>query len=302
MDSSIDMDSSQTRSNGDESRAGAEELRKSYHHLSNSLAECSIDPNNALEQATEMLEKVQRPQEAYLDSKIVFNCVRKIKEKADTRRGNRSIFKTKDFAGFLKHSKYEDSSAGKIDWKMLGRRMQHAVNRPAPLEYIYGSFEREESRPDQNTSGPAKQKRKSFVKSNEPVQATRYTVHNAASKDKDQAPKGPDVTELSKIVEKTLRKLCRNSEDGGICLYTFVLHPTSFSETVRHLFLSSFLVKEKKAAIIMKEPNKPRLYYGKSGGQCVFTLTKNQWEQLVELLEIIEPKIQLPEIATTSKE
>ena len=58
MDSSIDMDSSQTRSNGDESRAGAEELRKSYHHLSNSLAECSIDPNHALEQATEMLEKV----------------------------------------------------------------------------------------------------------------------------------------------------------------------------------------------------------------------------------------------------
>ena len=73
--------------------------------------------------------QVQRPQEAYLDSKIVFNCVRKIKEKADTRRGNRSIFKTKDFAGFLKHSKYEDSSAGKIDWKMLGRRMQHAINR-----------------------------------------------------------------------------------------------------------------------------------------------------------------------------
>ena len=60
------------------------------------------------------------------------------------------------------------------------------INRPAPLEYIYGSFEREESRPDQNTSGPVKQKRKSFVKSNEPVQATRYTVHNAASKDKDQ--------------------------------------------------------------------------------------------------------------------
>ena len=58
MDSSIDMDSSQTRSNGDESRAGAEELRKNYHHLSNSLAECSIDPNHALEQATEMLEKV----------------------------------------------------------------------------------------------------------------------------------------------------------------------------------------------------------------------------------------------------
>ena len=56
MDSSIDMNGDESRL--DESRAGAEELRKSYHHLSNSLADCSIDPNNALEQATEMLEKV----------------------------------------------------------------------------------------------------------------------------------------------------------------------------------------------------------------------------------------------------
>ena len=75
-----------------------------------------------------------------MDSKIVFNCVRKIKEKADTRRGNRSIFKTKDFAGFLKHSKYEDSSAGKIDWSMLGRRMQHAVNRYLKLNYCKKVF------------------------------------------------------------------------------------------------------------------------------------------------------------------
>ena len=69
----FNMDSSQTTSNGDESRAGAEELRKSYHHLSNSLADCSIDPNHALEQATEMLEKVSTFK---LLSKVVWYVLR----------------------------------------------------------------------------------------------------------------------------------------------------------------------------------------------------------------------------------
>ena len=62
--------------------------------------------------------QVQRPQEAYLDSKIVFACVRKIKEDAEERRGIRSIFKTTEFAGLLKSSKYEDS--GNIDWTRIG--------------------------------------------------------------------------------------------------------------------------------------------------------------------------------------
>ena len=95
-----------------------------------------------------------------------------------------------------------------------------------------------------------------------------------------QAPKGPDVTELVKHVERDLKKCCKHSKNG-ICLFEFVLHPTSFSETVRHLFLTSFLVKEKKASIVMKEPNKPRIYYGESGGQLIFTINKSQWTKMV---------------------
>ena len=55
---------------------------------------------------------------SYLDAKIVFGCVRKIKEDADARRGRRSIFKTNEFSGLLKSSKYEEN--GKIDWPKIG--------------------------------------------------------------------------------------------------------------------------------------------------------------------------------------
>ena len=44
--------------------------------------------------------------------------MRKIKEDAEERRGIRSIFKTTEFAGLLKSSKYEDS--GNIDWTRIG--------------------------------------------------------------------------------------------------------------------------------------------------------------------------------------
>ena len=55
------MASSQ-ESNGEENHEVVAEkgdkLRKSYHDLSNKLVNCSIDPNVALENATEMLEQV----------------------------------------------------------------------------------------------------------------------------------------------------------------------------------------------------------------------------------------------------
>ena len=84
-----------------------------------------------------------------------------------------------------------------------------------------------------------------------------------------------------KDVEKVLRRACKQTQDGGVDLFKFVLHPTSFSETVRHLFLTSFLVKEKKAAIVIKD-GEPYIFHGKSGGQLIFTLTKSQWEKLVK--------------------
>jgi len=281
--------------NGEDDQANEknEELRREYHDLQNKISRCDINATEGLDIANEKLERVQRPQEAYLDSKIVFTCVRKIKEDADARRGRRSIFKTNEFSGLLKSSKYEDN--GKIDWTKIGSRVQHAHRRPAPLEYLYGAFEKEEKKPEE---AAAAKPRKKPVKPSELV-ATKYSVQTAASK--DQAPKGPDVTELVKHVERDLKKCCKHSKNG-ICLFEFVLHPTSFSETVRHLFLTSFLVKEKKASIVMKEPNKPRIYYGESGGQLIFTINKSQWTKMVDLMNIREPKIKLPESTLSSTE
>jgi len=278
--------------NGGVDEQANEELRREYHDLQNKITRNDINASQGLDIANEKLDRVQRPQEAYLDSKIVFACVRKIKEDAEERRGIRSIFKTTEFAGLLKSSKYEDS--GNIDWTRIGRRVQHSHRRPAPLEYLYGAFEKEEKKPDETI---AVKPRKKPVKPTELV-ATKYSIQTATSK--EQAPKGPDVTDLVKIVEKSLKKCCRESKDGGICLFKFVIHPESFSETVRHLFLTSFLVKEKKASIVMKEPNKPRIYYGESGGQLIFTLNKSQWNRMVELMNIKEPKIKLPESTVSS--
>lgn len=266
-------------------------VRKNYHNLQNRLLNNDVNADVALNEATNLLDKVHRPQEAYLDSKVVFTCVRKLKEDADALRGTRSVFKTDEFAGLLKN--VFDEEEGKFDWAKLGRRVQHCQKKPAPFEYVFGSLER--SSPEDGIQGTATKpiKRRATINKAEAV-PTKFSIQTGTSKEKNPVPKGPDVTELVKDVEKILRRACKQTQDGGVDLFKFVLHPTSFSETVRHLFLTSFLVKEKKAAIVIKD-GEPYIFHGKSGGQLIFTLTKSQWEKLVEVLNITEPKIKLPE-------
>ena len=153
------------------------ELWREYHDLQNKITRSEIGASEGLDIANEKLDRVQRPQEAFLDAKIVFGCVRKIKEDADARRGRRSIFKTQEFYGLLAASKYKLD--GKIDWTKIGSRVQQAHRRPAPLEYLYGAFEKEEKKPDEASA--AAKPRKKPVKPSELV-ATKYSIQTAASK------------------------------------------------------------------------------------------------------------------------
>ena len=77
--------------NGENDQAN-KELQREYHDLQNKITRSEIGASEGLDIANEKLDRVQRPQEAFLDAKIVFGCVRKIKEDADARRGRRSIF------------------------------------------------------------------------------------------------------------------------------------------------------------------------------------------------------------------
>merc|ERR1719510_2936890 len=70
------------------------------------------------------------------------------------------------------------------------------------------------------------------------------TIFTERTADQVTENKGPSMTDLVKKVEKTLRKL---TEKGAhINFFEFVIRP-SISNTVKHIFLASFLVKDNKA-------------------------------------------------------
>ena len=112
------------------------------------------------------------------------------------------------------------------------------------------------------------------------------------------------MTDLVKKVEKTLRKL---TEKGAhINFFEFVIDPKSFSNTVKHIFLASFLVKDNKATIYLRDEIpyiKPARHTKTGNGsseegnrkssQLILTITKSQWKKLTELLRIEESTIQL---------
>ena len=111
------------------------------------------------------------------------------------------------------------------------------------------------------------------------------------------------MTDLVNKVEKKLKKLAKTRKES-INFFEFVIDPKSFSNTVKHIFLTSFLVKDNKATIYLKDeiPHiKPARHTGsgsseeknRKSSQMILTITKSQWRELTELLRIEESTIQL---------
>lgn len=272
------------------------QVRKQYRDLKEDLLEGNVQPGEILEQANEYLQNVEYPQEAVLDSTIFGICVRKYKEDADEKRGKHGMFNTEEFASFVKNRFYgnQDVSTSE-DWKNLGRYVQHAVKRPVPLNYVYGAFEKKSEEEAPTTT---KKTKRTPARGNAIATSTRFTLRTAEDA-KKEGPKQASFDDLVKDVENCLRSICRKKD--SLELFDFVIHPDSFSETVRHLFLTSFLVKDKRAFIFMVDgfPYISSKYGDKSdgtrvgdkSGQMIQSITKSQWESLVGLLGNEEPKI-----------
>ena len=112
------------------------------------------------------------------------------------------------------------------------------------------------------------------------------------------------MSDLLKKVDKRLWKLAEKRVH--INFFEFVIDPKSFSNTVKHIFLTSFLVKRKEATIYLRDeiphikPGSHSTGNGKGGeernrksSQIILTITKSQWKELTQLLGIEKSILQL---------
>lgn len=281
----------------DDTDAKRSELRKKYQQLNNKIAEKGA-AREVLEESNTLLEEVKRPQEALTDARLFSKCVRQFKDEADEKRGKNQKFKTDEFTAFLMSRCYGDvnnAHATENDWRKIGSKVQHCLRRAPHLRHLNGAID-----PNAEICEPSKKIiRRGTTRSNEPLIATRYTTQTVESAKKNESDE-KTVTELTKLVESTLKRVCKKSKDGSVPLFDFILHPTSFSTTIRHMFLVSFLIKERKAAIFTKDklPYITNRMSGRGGddsesGQMILSIEKRQWRDLVEALEIKVAAIEL---------
>ena len=118
--------------------------------------------------------------------------------------------------------------------------------------------------------------------------------------------KGPSVTDQVKRVKEILKKKCKKAS-SGISFFEFVIDPDSFSNTVKNIFLTSFIVKENEATIYIKNDlphikperhtkEEKRSKNALEQSQMILTITKKQWTELKELLDIKNKTIDLSDL------
>ena len=118
--------------------------------------------------------------------------------------------------------------------------------------------------------------------------------------------KGPSVTDQVKRVKEILKKKCKKAR-SGISFFEFVIDPDSFSNTVKNIFLTSFIVKENEATIYIKNDlphikperhtkEEKRSKNALEQSQMILTITKKQWTELKELLDIKNKTIDLSDL------
>ena len=118
--------------------------------------------------------------------------------------------------------------------------------------------------------------------------------------------KGPSVTDQVKRVKEILKKKCKKAT-SGISFFEFVIDPDSFSNTVKNIFLTSFIVKENEATIYIKNDlphikperhtkEEKRSKNALEQSQMILTITKKQWTELKELLDIKNKIIDLSDL------
>ncbi len=282
----------------EEEEQANKELRKRYQNLLSRMEKnTTIEESQLiLEEANEFLEAVNRPQEALIDLKLFNKVLKKFKEETERKRGRANLFKIEEFAELFTHS--SDFNKNEQSWIALGKKTQHLFRKVPPLEYLHGSVDQDA--PLLTAPSPKRVKRSSAKSSNDRlVVATKYTTKEAeTTKSSDR----PSMKELVEDVESCLKKACKGNESNSIGFFDFVLHPSSFSESVRYMFLTSFLIKEKKASMYTKDKIpyiSPKLSSrtrgGKSdhdgAGQFILRIEQQQWKDLVQALQLKEPKI-----------
>jgi hypothetical protein len=261
----------------------------------------SADPREIMDEANILLETIKRPQEAVLDVMLLTSVTRKLRDNIDQQNGSSNPFQVNDFATRLMGKYYRDDGTKptRRDMTDLGSKVRSRFQKVPSFHFMLGVLDKEVSAA---VRSPEKRKRTSMKNKPELLVATKFTVQTAETA--KELKKGSTISEQVETAKKALMKAYKANGRKNVNFFEFVIHPQSFSASIRNMFLASFLVKERSATISRENgiplmgPLKGTLRNADDADearsdQVIMSITKRQWTELIDVLDLKEPMINL---------
>lgn len=296
-------------------------LRRSYKAILNTTAEfqevdiSEVDTKamgKVIKKTKKLKDQIDNVQDALLDGQVVKELVGVTIAKLSSLTTNTVAFTNSGFASKLE-SYFNDNpvrseEAGSYKFKTryyplhqhyqkLGREFTHCFKTAPGLTFLLGSF------PVSERCEAAVKKPRQSKKADDKEGAATQTIDNV-----DDIPEtGAALTEL--YVKSTYKQLLDAYECNDRCAvpyFEFIIHPSSFTQSVENIFHLSFLIKENRAEILLRdgvpyvEPRneasrrqseKVRKEEKEEKHQAVMNLTVEEHELLVKLFNIEKPRI-----------
>lgn len=271
--------------------------RRRLRHTYRSVIDRQLDepedvlPSDALAQANELFQEVDRTPEAVLDSTLVSLAASRGRQLVTALPVNLRKFDPDEFAARVRDYVSDTSQTDPLTekaWAELGKLAEGSMRTSHPFWYVYGS------------AGDV------------PIKTRQAPVRRQVQEGPDRAPTVPKqvrsveqtnqetTTERVSVIHRLLRELYAKTGEP-LPYFEFVLHPHSFAKTCENIFHLSFLINEGHARIkceeddfLVVEPvfgNTSAEREANKSGVFAMTLNMEQWQQAVKALEITRPVI-----------
>ncbi|KAL6608547.1 hypothetical protein LY90DRAFT_393245 [Neocallimastix californiae] len=249
-----------------------------------------------IESVDELYQKVNRTQEATLDSQFLLESAEIGAKQAESMKLAGENFDTEDWINKLltimggRHDiKQEDEdneenvNLRSLKWENIGIRAEPFFDRVPKIDNMIGPLSTE-------------QKEKRSI-----VRHTRENK-NSVNLKKPQEIRKEDIKEQENETTKNVFQIGEILEQKGqVNLFEFIVNPDSFSQTVENIFYLSFLIRDGKALLDEKDgeliiertdpPDEEDYLHGIKKKQFVLEIDENTWKEIIEVYDIKEPMI-----------
>uniref|UniRef100_A0A915IIR8 Non-structural maintenance of chromosomes element 4 n=1 Tax=Romanomermis culicivorax TaxID=13658 RepID=A0A915IIR8_ROMCU len=244
------------------------QIRNEYRTLidqaASELEEISVDElKSGLDKANALLKEVKLPREATFDTTLMKEYSSLLKKKSGAI-STGFQFSSETFArrliAFMKNMNPADvvlateneETATPItaaNWDNFSRFVAPCFRTAPAFHYMYGGFERE---PEQTDKPQRLKKERASTQANVLEVTKPLEVTNRTRETEEQV-----TARKVKLMKVFLDEAYKMNGRKPISYMEFVLHPTSFSKTVEHMFFFTFLIKDGLASFDYDENRIP---------------------------------------------